>query len=374
MKKVAIITRHAIANYGSLLQAIALQTKVQELGYDAQIIDFIRTDESMGHNVFTELRQKESWNKSILKRTLYCLIRMPSSIIAELRFAKFRRKYLNLSKLYKSSEQLRSAKPIADVYMTGSDQVWGPTMDGKYEWSYFLDFCDEKDLKISYAASFGKKDISGDSKEKILTLLKKYDALCVREDTAVSLLEENGVPAKQVIDPTLLLSSIEWETLLEMKNQRPVKKKYVLVYQIHNNKELDMYATEFAKRAGLELIRVSPFLHQIIRGGRFVLAPELSKFLLYIKFAEYIVTDSFHGTVFAINFNTPLVTMLPKTGTSTRNVSILKLLGLDDCIVQSADDFSLLRKKISFDNSNKILVEERERSIELLNHCLCMKK
>ena len=94
--------------------------------------------------------------------------------------------------------------------------------------------------------------------------------------------------------------------------------------------------------------------------------PQLSDFLTYINNAAYIVTDSFHGTAFAINFNTPFVTLMPKTGTSARNISLLELTGLTGQIAKDAEDFHVLDKKVDFSKANEVLELERKRSIDIL--------
>lgn len=365
MKKVLIITRHAITNYGSLLQAIALQNKVEELGNDVKVIDFIRSDEAIVKCVITEGKLKNTWNKNIFTLALYCLLRIPVSILGDNKFAKMRKRFLKMTKRYSSCEELIKDKPIADVYMTGSDQVWGPVMSGEYEWAYFLNFCTDTDKKVSYAASFGKKQLSKDAEKKAFGLINRYDELAVREDSAVELLNSHGIEAKQVIDPTLLLNSDEWEKLLNVPECK-IKQKYILIYEIHSNKVLDKYAVEFAKKVNLPLYRVSPLLHQCNRGGKFIFAPDLGEFVSYVKNAEYLITDSFHGTAFSINFNTPLVTLMPNTGTSTRNTSILKLTGLTDRIVTDVNDFSIMNKKVDFTYANKVLEEQRKESLEIL--------
>lgn len=87
----------------------------------------------------------------------------------------------------------------------------------------------------------------------------------------------------------------------------------MLIYEIHNNPRLDTYAKYFAAYVGLPLVRITPTLHQAVRGGKMVLLPNIGEFLSYIKNATYMVTDSFHGTAFAINFNTQFIEVLPNT-------------------------------------------------------------
>lgn len=360
--KVAVITRHAITNYGSLLQAMATQNVIEKLGHSCEIINYVRVDESYAQLEKTLLRKKKTWNSNPLKRMLYLAIRQPESIVAGKRFAKAQKQYLNLTRKYTTVSELKQYKPDADIYMTGSDQVWGPVVDGTYDSSYCLSFADDTDKKIAYAASFGHTEMTNELKAFFGKWLKRYNCLAVREDSAVEILDNLGLDAFQVLDPTLLLNADEWGQYLK---PIPVK-KYVLVYQLHNDKKLGEYAKKVAKENDLPLIRVSASFHQIIREGKFVWAPDMGTFLSYIKNAECMITDSFHGTVFAINFNTPFVEVLPNNNTGTRNMSILKLTGLSGRILKDINDVSLAKEKIDFSYANQVLEENRNESIQIL--------
>lgn len=362
--KVSVITRHAISNYGSLLQAFATQKVIESLGHDCEIIDYIREDESYKQHEKTLLKRKDSWNNNPFKKALYLAIRQPASILSGKRFEKDREELLNLSERYTSPEVLKDNPPKADVYMTGSDQVWGPIENGTYDDSYCLSFTEGK--KIAYASSFGHTDMTEELRNYYKKWLQKYSHIAVREDSAVELLDGIGVKAKQVLDPTLLLNKSFWE-----KYTKPIKKKkYILVYQLHNNKRLEEYAKKVSKQKGLPLVRVSVSYHQITRAGKLVLCPSLGEFLSYVKNAECIITDSFHGTAFAINFNTPFVEVLPNNNTGTRNISILNLTKLTDRVLQNTDDTNLANKEIDFSYANSVIEEQRQHSINVLKEML----
>lgn len=362
--KVDVITRHAISNYGSLLQAIATQAVIEELGHECEIIDYVREDESYRNHEKTLLKNKKEWNANPLRRLVYLAFRQPESVFAGKKFEKQRRKYLKLSKNYSSRDDLKKDYPNADVYMTGSDQVWGPTEDGTYDDNYCLSFVKDA-KKIAYAASFGRTDIN----EKLRLYFKKhltsYRHIAVREDSAVKMLEDLDIKADQVLDPTLLFEEDFWNSY----TQEVTRKKYLLVYQLHNDKKLGKYAAKIAKEKGLELVRVSATFHQISRPGKFVFCPSMSEFLGYVKNAELMVTDSFHGTAFAINFNTPFVEVLPNNKTGTRNMSILTLTGLSDRIL-SDDNKNVADNKIDFTYANKILNEKRTESRVILKRMI----
>ena len=138
------------------------------------------------------------------------------------------------------------------------------------------------------------------------------------------------------------------------------------MYQLHSDKKLGKYARKVAKEKGLPLIRVSASLHQMSREGKFVWCPDLSTFLAYIKNAECIITDSFHGTAFAINFNTPFVEVLPNNNTGTRNMSILSLTKLTEQILQDENNIALANNTVDFSYANDVIAKMRKESIARL--------
>lgn len=365
--KVAIITRHSINNYGSLLQAIAIQSAIELLGYECEIIDYVRSDESIIEREKTELAKKESWNNTFAKRMLYLLMRQPESILSGVRFEKMQKQFLHLTRRYSHKDELITNKPIADCYMTGSDQVWGPVGRGEYDDCYCLSFTEESDKRLSYASSFGHTEFTPELELYYKKWLSRYKQLLVREDSAQKQLCEWGFNAQQVIDPTLLLPKEYWSKFI---SKRQIKEKYILIYQLHNNKRLGYYAAALAKKEGLKLFRVSQSMHQITRAGKLVWCPGISEFLSLIDNAECMITDSFHGTAFAINLNTPFIEVLPNNNTGTRNMSILRLTGLTNRILGEEDDYGIIKTKINFDAVNKIVENERNRSITLLDKML----
>lgn len=357
-----VITRHAVSNYGSLLQAIATQQVIERLGHTCEIIDYVRKDESYLQHEKTILLRKPEWNNNLLRRTIYLLLRQPESLVAGKKFERAQKQYLKLTRRYATCDQLISNRPIADIYMTGSDQVWGPVESGSYDSVYCLSFTKGSEKRISYAASFGHTDMTPELEKYYKKWLTRYRYVSVREQSALEILQNIGINALQVIDPTLLLDAAFWN-----RYTRPIKrKKYVLVYQLHNDKRVGEYAKKVAEKKKLELIRISATLHQIAREGKFVWLPEIGKFLSYIKNAECMVTDSFHGTAFAINFNTPFVEILPNNNTETRNMGILKMTGLSDRILQQENDIDLAFRKVNYMEANKILSEKRKESIKTL--------
>lgn len=361
---IKVITRHAPSNYGSLLQSIATITILERLGHTCEIIDYIRDDEHGLKAVTTSLNGKQGWNGNPLKKLAYIALRYPEEKKAELKFSRMRKKYLKLTGRCRTHEDLRLLD--ADVFMTGSDQVWGPTLNGQYDEAYFLSFVTGKP-RTAYAASFGRTDFTPQILAEYKKLLSTYSGIAVRENSAVDLLTQMGIPcAGQVLDPTLLLTGEEWSKRIK----RNMEGKYVLVYQLHNNPVLTDYALRFARHTGLPLYRISPTFHQIRRGGKFIYLPDLDEFLSYIKNCTYFLTDSFHGTAFALNFNKQFIEILPNNKTGSRNQSILQLTGLTDRILTDFNDFSMADKVIEYTSVNNILAKERQKSIAILKSLL----
>ncbi|MBP3354251.1 MAG: polysaccharide pyruvyl transferase family protein [Bacteroidales bacterium] len=360
---IKIITRHFPANYGSILQSIATQKAIEKLGHKSQIIDYIPKNEYGVRGVLSLLKQKKEWNNSALKKFLYVVLRSPGDVIANFKFSRMRKKYLELTPRYNTKEELRENVEPAEIYMTGSDQVWGEIAGGGYDYSYLLDFISEKYPKVAYSASFGKIDFSEEVLLQYKELLSKYKYISLRELDGVNILNQMGIPnLGQVLDPVYMFNSEWWSRFIKKERTD----KYVLVYQIHANKDIEEYAKKFAKEKGLKLIRIFPLLHQIFRGGRLAYLPNISQFLSYIKNAEYVVTDSFHGTSFSLIFNTQFINVLAKVNINSRIYSLLKILGIEDRIVTEKFDFSIADRKIEYNAINKKIDDLREKSYYIL--------
>lgn len=366
---VNVITRHAPSNYGSLLQAIATQKVINKLGYDCKIIDYIPKCETGVRVAFTQLKNKKEWNNNPIKKLVYLALREPENILMYTKFDAMRKKYLVMGPHCSDEDELKRLYQNAkeDVFLTGSDQVWGPISTGVYDSAYFLTFAPKGSRKLAFASSFGKSTFNEKELAEYKKYLADYKAIAARENTAVDLIRQMGICAEHVLDPTLLLSKDEWSQYIT-----PLKKpeKYILIYQIHNNPKLDKYAEEFAQYAKLPLLRVSPLLHQIIRSGKLVYLPDIGEFLDLIKTATYMITDSFHGTAFAINFNVQFIEVLPSSGTSSRNQSILQLIGLDSRIVKDYRDYHYLDEMIDYCDVNCRLQREQIKSYDILKTML----
>ena len=168
--KVDFITRHAIPNYGSILQTYATQEVLKKLNCDSEVINYIRLDETADKTIATNCNIEGSGIKSKIKKLGYLILQAPNVKHMHKKFSKYRNIYLKqTSREYNSIEELKNNLPKADVYCTGSDQVWAKIGGVNYDEAYFLPFVNSG-KKISYAASFGRKEID----QKYMHNLKKF--------------------------------------------------------------------------------------------------------------------------------------------------------------------------------------------------------
>ena len=364
--KVDVITRHAVPNYGSLLQTYATQRVLEELGYEVEIINYIRDDEKY-KNLVNSLVKGKKWDKNWILREIYKAIQKPNYGTMYKKFENYRKNFLKLTNLeYGNLEELKKNKPQADIYCSGSDQIWGNIGKDEYDPVYFLEFLNGERC-FSYSASFGKTKLDKKLDDNLKQLLSKYETLLVREDSAKEIILNKGFKnVEQVLDPTLLLSEEKWSEIASKKKNR---NKYILIYQLHANKDFNEYAKKLKKKTGMKLLRISPSLYHITRSGKLVYLPNQYEFLGYFKNAEYILTDSFHATAFSIIFNKKFSVILPEK-TSTRITSLLKMTNLENRVIKDYNDLSIINKDINYKEINTILKERREESKELLKEAI----
>ena len=288
-------------------------------------------------------------------------------------FPRFLNKYLNQQdKVYGTEESFKKIKIDSDIYCTGSDQVWNSGWNGGILKPLFLSFVPDNVKKIAYSASFGKPQLDDWEKEETRLLLQRYSAISVREKSAVNICEDLGLPSvTHVLDPTLQVNKDFWMSLLtESQRVRTDKGKYVLVYQLNSNREFDRYAKEFAKRKGWKLVRFCLRYDQIVRPGKSILIPEVTDFISLIANAGCVITDSFHGTAFCCNLNTPMICIYPNEF-SSRLASLLQLTGLEQRHLKEYNDFSYVEKtNVDFERVNFILNQERAKGVAFLKNAL----
>ena len=367
MKKIAIITLHRVRNYGSVLQTYATQKVLSDLNTDPVIIDYYRKDQKKEDLLDNTINISGVFNRNFLTRIIGKIV-LKKTIDNQLRvYSSFLDNNIKLTdKKYYSFNELEENPPVADIYLTGSDQVWNSTWNKGIDKAYFLEFVPKGKRRVAYAASIGKEKLDEEEKEITKEMLEKYEFIGVRESSAKEIINDLGIKknVEHVLDPTLLLNKKEWE---KFEVDIPEKgKDYILVYQLNSrNKEFDRYVKNLSKNKKIKVIRVSNQGYQKIKYGKFKNCPTVEEFISYFINAKYIVTDSFHATAFAINFNKQFVDIFPPKF-SKRLQSILDLTGLQDRKIEDFNNFDIIEKKIDYTKVNKIMEDERKKSIEFL--------
>ena len=367
--KVDLITLHNVKNYGSALQTYATQKILEKLGCEVEVINYFRKDLIEEHLIENRINTSTVFSKNFLTKFLGKMFIKPSVEKQCEKFNKFLNNNIKLTpKKYYSNEELKNDLPIADIYCTGSDQVWNSDWNNGIEKPFFLDFVPDNKKRISYASSFGKESLNNNEKKITQEMLKKYQYISVREKSAKKIIEDLGIKnVEHVLDPTLLLNKEEWENLkVDIKH----KGKYILVYQLNTkNPEFDKYVKKLSKYKKMPIVRVSNVSYQRFKYGKFVNCPTVEEFISYFLNAEYIVTDSFHATAYSINFGKKFLCIFPKKF-STRLQSILDLTGLQERKVTDFNKFDTIDNQIDYEKVNGIINVERNKSINYLKKAI----
>lgn len=361
--KASIITLHAVANYGSVLQTYATQKIFETFGFDTEIVDYRRKAIMNG-----SIKEILNNNEYGLIHKIKLILLLPSIKKSKKTLGAFLNKYINLSKeCYHEDSDFENNKIYADVYCTGSDQVWNTGWHNEIPKPFFLTYAPDNSRIISFSASIGKEKLDEWEKIEFKKHLSRYDYISVREKSAVDILNDLGILGCQhVLDPTLTVEPEIWHNLA---SDRVVNDRYVLIYQLSKNKSFGKYAKEFAKQKNLKLIRLCTRYDQCKEVGRGVVLPKVEEFLALFRDAEYVITDSFHATAFSLIFNKKFINIFPKLY-SSRLESILHTVNLNDRKLTNYSDFNIADKAIDYTKVNEILNSERAKTKSFLEKAL----
>lgn len=356
--KVGIITFQQTNNYGAILQSYALHQKVKSFGYDVEVINYQCDYISKPYRLIN-LKRKGlfSYLFGIIGYTCY----LP-------RGGKCNnfRKYITYSpKVDKTNINTLSNK--YDLFFTGSDQVWNYKLTNS-DYNYLLEFVKDSNKKFSYAASFGISKVEEKEKSKYKVLLEDFNKITVREESGKEIVEELlDKDADVVLDPTFLLNKEQW---LSVANNRKVDEDYILVYQLGLSSHLINFVKRLAKEKGCKVIYIPFPLGKFIK-CKINLTSGPAEWLSLFNNAKYVVTDSFHGTVFSIIFNKNFFTEISKqnSGVGLRIENLLRKMGLLDRLI-ATDKKINIDKEIDYEQVNIILEEERSKSINILEEML----
>lgn len=356
--KIGIITFHFPVNYGAVLQAYALQQTLTAMGHDVEVIDY-KPD-------YHVKRSQWTWRYGGFHIRNLILPRLNN------KFVRFRDKHLRLTdRTYRNIDELKNAPPKVDAYICGSDQIWNPDITN-IDPAYFLAFGPPEVKRIAYAASFGKTTLHETEKEKIKGLIQQIDHVSIREKSGVDLVNAiSGISSEWVLDPTLLMD--DYESITEPPS---FKQKFVLILNLQSNSLLNHTAEMVSRASGYPLVVINnlsmKFWEQ--KGRRCYPSPE--GYIGLIKAAEYIVTNSFHGTVFSILFRKPFITTALGGKSAEKNIRMTGFLTSCGLSNRFIDRFSndvitkTLSTKIDWQHVGRSIEKQRESSMNFLKTSL----
>ncbi|WP_071131746.1 polysaccharide pyruvyl transferase family protein [Enterococcus timonensis] len=358
MKKISVITLHAIKNYGSVLQTLATQEIFQNMNLEVEFVNYIRPDAS-DEAILDTWTKKE---KGLIKLTKKIIL-LPTIKKWKTVFGGFLKSNINLSEnTYSTTQDFLENPIVSDNYCVGSDQVWNSKWNLGLIPEFFLSYAPSGSNKISFASSFGKEKLDDWEKVETKNLLADFRHISVRENSAVDIINDLDIAgAVHVLDPTLVLDKDFWA---KFAGESPKRKKYCLIYQLNSNSNFDKFTKEYARKNGLELLRICIRYDQFIKTGKPVFIPEVKEFVSLFLNASCVITDSFHATAFSINLNIPFISIYPGEF-STRIASILKVMHLEN---RHLEDYSktIEINDIDFDYANKLLNKQRAETMEFL--------
>lgn len=343
--KISILTFSKETNYGANLQCYALCKTLQSMGHNVNIIDI----------------QLSKIKASFISR----IIRLPEKVF----FKNFRKKHLDIfTRKYKNVDDLKQNPPKSDLFIVGSDQVWNPQLTQRLDpLVYFFSFLPEGARRISYAASFGHAEWQNpELTDEVKSLLGKFEAISVREDTAVDICHDVfGAEAVRVADPTLLLTS--YDELCGVYDQRRETNE-LLYFPFVKDEEEQAIIADFAKKHGLKAVAMMSF-HRYPGFVRRTLV-SLRVWLNSIRYARIVVSQSFHCMVFCILFHKRFVAV-PLKGKQTRQKNLLSQLGLEDHICEDKTKLRetlerILNKDIDYQKVEKKIEEVRKQARDFL--------
>lgn len=360
---------HKVINFGSALQAYALQKKVEDLGGKAEMIDYKYPNAIH--------KDKVSFIGIFIKHLIHyinCAVVGFPNIRQTKRYKKVWKEYFHLSSnRYSTEQELKANCPEYDIYMTGSDQVWNSRFT-KSDSSFLLEFAPDGKKKCAYSSSFAYDDIPSEYKFLYEKNLPKYAKISVREESGVRIVKDlinKKVPV--VCDPTLLLSKEEWGEFAngaKKYTKEPYILAYLLAYSFDPFPDVDFIVNEIQRQTGLKVIHLDAGRRDYFKPNSMVVKDAGPKeFVDLFMNAEFVITTSFHGTVFSINFKKPFYSIIKDGNPDSRISSILKLTGLENRGIY-ANEKNISTEGIDYSKPTEKLEEFRCYSIKYLKECL----
>lgn len=362
MKKIGIMTWFSYNNYGTILQVYATSKFIEKIKYESQVIKYFPKIRKT--NIFKIKRNKinQKVYETLNRKKIIKIFQEVNKKNDE-----FREKNLKYSNVCNSEIELIEVSKEQLAVICGSDQIWSPINFDKH---YFLDFVN-KSKKIAYAPSFGVTTIQSNLKETLKGLINDFNYLSSREKKGQEIIKDiTNKNSKLVVDPTLLLNKQEWIKVLNLKEK---ENDYILCYFLGNQKEYYSFAKKLAKETKLKIVIIPGNIHYADKDKiNHVNSCGPKEFVELIMNARYVLTDSYHGMLFSINFNKNFIIFKrfkdnKKISQNSRIYTILEEYNLGNRMYKKNISISdILNHEIDYKKINEILEIKRKESINYL--------
>jgi len=386
-KKVAIVSCYFQPNYGSQLQAYATQLIFDKLGVSNETIniDGFRNEINRAkYKYFLKhlldinvIKEKFGFVNHKLAKHLKGEKYKSNLLLRDLKFKEFEEIQFNLSGRFNSKSELSTRAYEYSAFLVGSDQLWLPSnIEADY---YTLNFVPEDVPKISYSTSFGFSNIEIAQRDKVKQFIKRINYLSVREQSGVEIIKrETGCNAVLVCDPTLLFNSAEWNEIAIQG--RMYEDKYILVYFLGADKMHRYLVKKIKEKTDCKIVvlqHIDKYVksdEEIADYAPYSVGP--SEFIQLVRDAEYVVTDSFHATVFSLLFKKKFFTVRrfnkeTKVSTNSRLYSLLTLLHLENRLIDASTSIDeILKNDINYDKVHIDILKFRSSSLGFIKNAL----
>ncbi|MBO7309867.1 MAG: polysaccharide pyruvyl transferase family protein [Clostridia bacterium] len=360
-QRVGIITWHYYSNFGSALQAYALQKALQNYCSKVEILNYRNPKFGKPNAIKDNLRIALS---NIVTAFGIHTQKFKSP------FVSFQQKHLNQTKAVQSDRELKKLCQKTDIVVCGSDQIWAPNV---FNPIYMLNFVPEDKKKISYAASIGLNQIPSNLTIEYSSLLSKFSAISVRERAGAELLiEQCNIDANVVLDPTLLIDASEWSKL-EKKPQNASGDKFVFCYFLNKDHCYKNCVVDFVNKNGYKIIGVSSKNDDANWMDIQHIGPQ--EFLWFVHNAECVFTDSYHGTIFSLLYHKSFVTFerFKSADIICQNSRIYQLndyFNISQNIIIADENTEIVLNNIDYDTFETQLLNLRSISLDFLKSSL----
>lgn len=375
---IGIITMHAIDNFGSYLQTVALHNYLKKKGYLPTIIDYaypnrLHLTTGKSHLNIAEVQPKltlASFFEKVRARLTMFLFKTAEKRLTL--FKSFYNKYVNFTRYYATADDLVTDVPDFDIYIAGSDQIWNPEFVGK-DTSFLLSWAPDNRKKISYSSSFSISEIPFEYKNTYKKLLRRFEHISVREDSNICK-ELLGHDVPVTLDPTFLLTKSDWTMYFDKK---PLVNGeyifcYILNYKFNPYPYVKDLINKIAELTGYKVVIIDGPRNMIDKGWGNIHDIGPAEFLNLMYNSKFIVTTSFHGTAFSINFEKDFISLVNDQPTlDNRQISLLKKMGMEECLlVKNTTLDNLKLPRIDYTAKCERINELRQLSIDYLDDAL----